>query len=347
MALINPFVMSGLVSASRNRRQVQIQQADLSLRQAHQALQERELNEATKENEQARSDKLEAGVIAAIGAIGAGLNAGKDVTFLAEEANSYIAHIQKTDPVLAANLANRVTRALNTKPTVVQQGVLEGQASAALKLAERDALVAAGAPDPLAPEPQKPILASPGTVVLSPDGTTPLYKVPESPDKPVRVEPTNLAKLIAERDALAPGDPAMEHYNNAITAATTDAEGQASIANAVALPILQKVQAGQTLTPGELAAWDMYTRVGLVDQLLRAAMPGGMPLPSPAEAASVSAETAGPESSVVMPLTQVVPIPVGPDGQIDPANLVVGRKYTSPDGGVWQWDGKNFLPAGP
>ena len=57
---------------------------------------------------------------------------------------------------------------------------------------------------------KRPIVAAPGSSVLSPDGGSVLHSVPERPKEPAQ---TDLAKLLAERKALPQNDPNIPFYD--------------------------------------------------------------------------------------------------------------------------------------
>jgi hypothetical protein len=74
----------------------------------------------------------------------------------------------------------------------------------------------------LKPEANRPIPLSPGQVLYSPTGQR-IAAAPEKPEKPPA--PTEIQRLMNERDALPPGDPRIEIYNRAIAKASTHSPG--------------------------------------------------------------------------------------------------------------------------
>lgn len=74
----------------------------------------------------------------------------------------------------------------------------------------------------LKPEANRPIPLSPGQVLYSPTGQK-IATAPEKPEKPPT--PTEIQRLMNERDALPAGDPRIEIYNRAIAKASTHSPG--------------------------------------------------------------------------------------------------------------------------
>lgn len=68
------------------------------------------------------------------------------------------------------------------------------------------------------PKPQGPVSVRPGGALVSPDGKL-IYQAPDRPEKPAA--PSNIGKLIAERDALPMGDPRRQLYDKAIAKQST------------------------------------------------------------------------------------------------------------------------------
>jgi hypothetical protein len=86
----------------------------------------------------------------------------------------------------------------------------------------------------LKPEANRPIPLSPGQVLYSPTGQK-IATAPEKPEKPPT--PTEIQRLMNERDALPAGDPRIEIYNRAIAKASTH-----SPATTVNLPPQEKAE---------------------------------------------------------------------------------------------------------
>jgi hypothetical protein len=86
----------------------------------------------------------------------------------------------------------------------------------------------------LKPEANRPIPLSPGQVLYSPTGQ-PIATAPEKPEKPPA--PTEIQRLMNERDALPVGDPRIEIYNRAIAKVSTHSPG-----TTVTLPPQEKAE---------------------------------------------------------------------------------------------------------